>query len=147
LPKTPDKRCVSTLEHRVSFFETDAMKVVHHSNYIRYFELARVKWLDEFDEPYLRYVERDIHFATTKVHALYHLSARYDDILDVQTWVDWVRGASLRMSYSIDRDGTPLVTGWTEHALVSGEGKVRRIPKENRARFAAASNLEDSGED
>ena len=35
------------------------MQVVHHSNYLRYFELARVRWLDEFDEPYLQYIEQD----------------------------------------------------------------------------------------
>jgi acyl-CoA thioesterase FadM len=47
-----------------------------------------------------------------------------------------VRGASLRMAYSIDRGDEQLVTGWSEHASVSGEGKVRRIPKANRERLS-----------
>jgi len=56
MPSIPEQATVSRLEHRVSFFETDAPKVVHHSNYVRYFELGRVVWLDEHDEPYVRYL-------------------------------------------------------------------------------------------
>jgi acyl-CoA thioester hydrolase len=138
LPRIPDGATLSRLDHRVSFFETDAMQVVHHSNYVRYFELARVIWLDEHDEPYLKYFERDVHLATTKVHAEFHQSARFDDILEVNTWLEWVRGASLRMAYVINRADDLIASGWTEHAAVSGEGKVRRIPKTNRDRLSKA---------
>jgi acyl-CoA thioester hydrolase len=135
----PRGAVTSTIEHRVSFFETDAMTVVHHSNYVRYFELARVKWLDEHDQPYTEYVEQNIHFATTKVHAEYHYSARFDDILAVTTWLEWVRGASLCMAYRIDCGERLIASGWTEHASVSNEGKVRRIPRVNRARLLSKS--------
>ena len=37
----------TTIMHRVPFFETDAMGIVHHANYVRYLELARVAWMDE----------------------------------------------------------------------------------------------------
>ena len=89
----PAGATTSTIAHRVSFFETDAMAVVHHSNYVRYFELVRVKWLAEHDQPYTAYVEQGIHFATTQVHAEYHRSARFDDILSVTAWLEWVRGS------------------------------------------------------
>lgn len=136
MPSIPEQATVSRLEHRVSFFETDAMKVVHHSNYVRYFELGRVVWLDEHDEPYVRYLERDVHYATTKAHAEFHRSARFDDVLEVNTWLEWVRGASLRMAYLINLEDTLIASGWTEHAAVSGEGKIRRIPKANRERLS-----------
>ncbi|MCP5042313.1 MAG: acyl-CoA thioesterase [bacterium] len=135
MPNIPDDAVVSVVEHRVAFFETDAMKIVHHSNYIRWFELARVEWLDEWDEPYRNLYGSDIHYATTKVNAEYHQSARFDDRVQIHTWLEWARGASLCMAYSIDRGDTHLVSGFTEHAAVSGEGKVRRIPKENRERL------------
>jgi len=126
---------VSTVEHRVPFFETDAMRIVHHANYIRWFELARIEWLDQWDEPYRNVYEQDIHYATTRVHVEYHQSARFDDIVQIHTWLEWVRGASLCMAYSIDRREDHLVSGWTEHAAVSGDGRVRRIPKANRDRL------------
>ena len=31
--------------HRVNFYDTDAMGVVHHANYIRWFEIGRVEFL------------------------------------------------------------------------------------------------------
>jgi acyl-CoA thioester hydrolase len=129
----------STVMHRVSFYETDAMQVVHHSNYIRYFELARVVWLDEHDQSYTDYVEQGLHFATTSVRANYHFSARFDDVLSVTTWLEWVRGASLRMAYRIGCGEQLIASGWTEHVSVSTEGKVRRIPKSNRERLHSKS--------
>jgi acyl-CoA thioester hydrolase len=126
----------ATVRHRVAFFETDAMGVVHHSNYVRYFELARVEWLDQHDRPYARYVEEDLHFATTWVQARYHRSARFDDVLDITTWAEWIRGASLRMAYRITcpaRGDELVASGATEHASVNSQGRLRRLPRERRA--------------
>jgi len=130
---------LSTLLHRVGFHETDAMGIVHHANYLKYFEDARVVWLDEHDRGYGHYMALGLHFAVTRVEADYAQSARFDDRLEVTTWMEWVRGASLRMGYRIERDGDTLVTGATEHAAVNDEGRVRRIPKEDRARLAGGT--------
>lgn len=114
------------------------MRVVHHSNYVRYFELARIVWLDEHDRPYREYVAAGLHFATTHVEANYHRPAAYDDVLRVQVWPEWVRAASLRMGYAITREGELLVTGATEHAMVDdARGRPRRIPPEWRRALAA----------
>lgn len=114
------------------------MGIVHHSNYIRFFELSRVVWLTEHDQPYTAYMESDLHFATTHASADYHQSAEFDDPLEIITWVEWVRGASLRMAYRIECRGKLLVSGATEHAAVNSDGRVRRIPFENRERIRRA---------
>ena len=36
----------TTVEVRVRYVETDQMSFVHHSNYLKYFELARLEWLN-----------------------------------------------------------------------------------------------------
>jgi acyl-CoA thioester hydrolase len=115
------------------------MGIVHHSNYLKYFEDARVVWLDDHDLGYGHYMDQGLHFAVTHVELDYQQSARFDDRLEVTTWMEWVRGASLRMGYRIERDGQPLVTGATEHAAVNGEGRVRRIPRQDRARLAGTA--------
>jgi acyl-CoA thioester hydrolase len=127
----------SSLVHRVGFHETDAMGIVHHANYLKLFEDARVVWLDEHDLGYLHYMGLGLHFAVTHVEVDYKQSARFDDRLEVTTWMDWVGGASLRMSYCIQRGDDILVTGATEHAAVNDEGRVRRIPKDDRVRLAS----------
>ena len=101
----------STVSHRVPFYETDAMGIVHHSNYVRYLELARIQWLDEHDQP-------------------------YRDVLEIRAWLDEVRGASLRMAYAVARSGQLVATAATEHALVDLDGRPRRIPRERRTNLA-----------
>jgi acyl-CoA thioester hydrolase len=131
----PTGGALTTVEHRVAFFETDAMKIVHHANYLRFFELARVRWLEEHDRPYTHWLERGLHFAVTHSEVDYHRAARFDDRLQIQTWLEWIRGASLRMAYRVECDGTLIAEGATEHATVNDEGRLRRIPKEDRTRF------------
>ena len=38
--------------HKVQYYETDQMGVVHHSNYIRWFEEARAEWMEAVGLPY-----------------------------------------------------------------------------------------------
>ena len=128
----------TTVLHRVAFYETDAMGIVHHSNYVRFFEHARVRWLEEYDQPYTAYVEQGLNFATTHVSVDYQAPARFGDELSLTVWLEWVRGASLRMAYRIECNGALSATGATEHAAVNSDGRVRRIPKDNRARLQRA---------
>lgn len=127
----------TTFHHRVPFYETDAMGVVHHANYVRYLELARIAWMDDHDRPYREYVAEGFHFSTTRVEVDYRRPAVFDDVVEVTTWLDWVRGASLAMRYELKRGPDLLATGATEHALVDTAGRPCRIPAEYRGRLAA----------
>ena len=60
----PAGAATSEVRHRVPFYETDAMGVVHHSNYVRYLELARIAWLAVHDQLYALYVAQGMPFAT-----------------------------------------------------------------------------------
>ena len=82
-PGTP---CVRT-PHRVAFFETDAMRIVHHANYVHWFELARLDWLDTHHVPYRRYYEEGLHFATTRIELDYTAPARFDDRVTIVAWL------------------------------------------------------------
>jgi len=145
---------VSVLRHRVPFYETDAMGVVHHSNYVRYLELARVRWLDEHDRPYGAYVAEGLHFATTRVEVDYLRPAAFDDEIEVSTWMEWVRGASLGMAYELRRGAELIARAASEHAMVDLEGRPRRIPRDRRAillqraaRAASAPEAQEKPED
>ena len=118
------------MQHRVPFYETDAMGVVHHANYVKYLELARIAWLDEHDQPYRVFIEADRQLATIRVELDYHRAARFDDRIEICVWLDWIRYASLRMCYTLTCRGELLVTGATEHCAIDGEGRPRRIPRE-----------------
>ncbi len=122
--------------HRVPFYETDAMGLVHHANYVRYFELARIRWMDEHHRPYREYVAEGLHFATTRVEVDYLRGLRFDDEVEIAVWLAWARGASLRMEYALRAHGSLISRGATEHAMVDTSGRVRRIPEAQRRAMA-----------
>jgi len=138
-PSPPPGARTSTLVHRVAFYETDAMGIVHHANYLRFFENARVIWLEEHDRPYTEYIEANLHFAVTSLQVDYTSSARFDERLDITTWAEWVGGASLHMAYRVSSGDELKVSGRTEHAAVDDTGRVRRIPRERRENLRLAA--------
>ena len=140
---------VTRHRHRVPFYETDAMGLVHHANYVRFLELARIRWMDEHHRPYREYVAEGLHFATTHVEVDYRRGLRFDDEVEIAVWLAWARGASLRMEYAlsrIDAAGAQLVArAATEHAMVDTSGRVRRIPEAQRRAMAGVAVSRGAG--
>ena len=140
---------VSRHRHRVPFYETDAMGLVHHANYVRFLELARIRWMDERHRPYREYVAEGLHFATTRVEVDYVRGLRFDDEVEIAVWLAWARGASLRMEYLLTRvaaDGGEVVArAATEHAMVDTQGRVRRIPEAQRRAMAGIATARAAG--
>jgi acyl-CoA thioester hydrolase len=141
VPEPPAAAATSSLEHRVPFYETDAMGIVHHANFVNYLELARVVFMDEHDRPYRDYVAAGLHFATTHVEIDYRQPLRFDDRVEICTWLEELRGASLRMAYVLRCEGHVVACAATEHALVNEDGRPRRIPLDHRQRLQAATGI------
>jgi acyl-CoA thioester hydrolase len=66
----------------------------------------------------------------SEVFCKYHASARYDDVLIIETSVNFLKRASIQFAYRILRksDGTELITGSTLHAFVDQEGRIVKVP-------------------
>lgn len=128
----------ATISYRVPFYDTDAMRVVHHARYVHYLELARIEYLDLHDRPYREYVAEGLHFAVTGLEVRYQQAARYDDRLQVTCWLFWLKRVSLAIGYAVRRGDALIATATTEHALVSDDGKLVAIPPARRAKLAAA---------
>lgn len=67
-----------TYKRRVKFYETDAMQVVHHANYLRYFEEARVEYLRAAGMDLTVLMDEGIVFPIVEVEVKYRQSARYE---------------------------------------------------------------------
>ena len=70
---------VSRVEHHVDFFDTDAMEVVHHSNYIRWFEIGRVEFLRAAGITLGELMADGYVFPITDVSAKFLSPGRFDD--------------------------------------------------------------------
>jgi acyl-CoA thioester hydrolase len=107
-------------EIRVRFAETDAQGIAHHSNYVVWFEVARVAYLARFREGYRSIQADGVEVLVTDIHARFVAPAYFDDTLRIHTRCVGLRGARFRFDYVVERDGTLIVDGHTGHASVVG---------------------------
>ena len=131
---------VSRVEHHVDFFDTDAMEVVHHSNYIRWFEIGRVDFLRAAGITLGELMADGFVFPITDVSAKFLSPGRFDDVLVIETTPTALTKAKMAFDYRILRKGedTVLVTGHTQNVFTSREtGKIARLPEKYYKKLAA----------
>jgi acyl-CoA thioester hydrolase len=115
---------------RVRFAETDAQGVVHNSNYLIWFEIARVEYLEQFAGGYPKLREEGVEALVVESHLHIRAPARFDDRLRVHARCGDLRGARFRYEYAIERDGTVIADGWTSHATVDATTlRPTRVPE------------------
>ena len=114
----------------VRFAETDAQGIAHHSNYLVWFELARIAYLAEYAGGYSSIREQGLESLVLESSVRYRQPARFDDRLTISTRVGELRGARFRFDYEIRRGDTLLADGWTSHACVDAKTlRPTRIPE------------------
>ncbi len=114
---------------RVRYRETDAQGRVHHSNYLNYFEIARVEMLRASGRNYKDLESAGIFLVVTKASCDYHRAAAYDDLLTIKARVTHAKKVRVTHEYEI-RVGDELVaTGSTCVAAMTAEGKATRLPE------------------
>ena len=115
----------------VRFAETDAQGIAHHSNYLIWFELARVEYLRRNAGGYQAMRDRGLEAIVTGAELRYRTPARFYYRLTIHARCVDVRGARSRYEYVVEReDGTPIAEGWTGHAVVdAGTLKPTRVPE------------------
>ena len=135
----PTKSTTST-EMRVRFCETDLMGVVHHSNYLVYFELGRVDWLRKRKITYADWTDRGVQTPVASAELQYRAASRFDDLLVVETTLSKLRSVSLDYTYRIRRGETLIAEGTTRLACVDRNLKLLRIPEEIRTALLAGES-------
>jgi len=115
---------------RVRYSETDAMGLLHHANYITYFEIARTELFRAGGGNYRVMEERGYFLVVVSVECRYKRPARYDDQLTLRVRLDQWTGAKLVHDYQIVRDKELIATGKTVLACVDRNGEVQRITEE-----------------
>ncbi len=97
---------------RVRYYETDQMGIVHHSNYVRYYETARTEMLREFGTTYRQMEEAGVMMPVLEVQTRYFMPAYDDDLLTVRTILAEMPQARMRFDFEIFREnGDKINTG------------------------------------
>jgi len=126
---------VKTL-HRVKFFDTDTMGVVHHSNYIRWFETGRVEFLRKLGIDLNEMMSDGILFPLVEIGAKFHAPTKFDDELEIFTTAEALTKAKMKFNYEIRKVGEEkiLVEGNSTNVFTS-DGKICRLPEKYFARL------------
>ena len=96
----------------VRYYETDQMGIVHHSNYIRYFECGRMAMLDEVGLPMNKIEEMGLMMPIISVECRYKYPAKLGDRLKIVTRFDVLPRARFTVFSEVyNQDGQLLVEG------------------------------------
>lgn len=118
-----------SFEHklRVEYHHTDQMGIVHHSNYIKFFEVARTEWLRAAGMTYAEMERRGVMMPIVDVHVKYRQPAYYDEVLSVSVFVDELPMARMVFRYEIrGEDGRDVASGTTTLGFIDS---VTRRPQ------------------
>ncbi|MBL00480.1 MAG: acyl-CoA thioester hydrolase [Opitutales bacterium] len=118
--------CISKI--RVRYAETDRMDVVYHSNYLVWFETARIQMLDQIGMPYSEIEARGLFLPVLTVSAEYKSPARFDDHLEIHLFLKKKPRARMHFDYEVRRGNELLAIGHSSHGFIDCSGKGRRPP-------------------
>lgn len=116
-----------TTQIRVEYHHTDQMGIVHHSNYIKFFEVARTEWLRAIGLTYAEMERRGVMMPIVDVAIKYRQPAYYDELISVTAMVEELPMARMVFNYVVrGEDGRDVASGSTTLGFIDS---VTRRPQ------------------
>jgi acyl-CoA thioester hydrolase len=123
------------------------MQVVHHSNYIRWFEEARVDFMEQMGKGYDKVEEDGIISPVVSINCNYKTMTRFGESVYIITKIEDFTGVKFTISYKVVDAVTKEVraTGESKHCFINKEGKIvslKRVDKEYYDLFSSFVGVE-----
>lgn len=123
---------------RVNYYETDKMGVVHHSNYIRWFEEARTHFMEAAGYPYPRLEAEGVMSPVISVSCAYKKPVRYPEEVTVEVRLTSMSAFRCAFRYEVrGPEGEIRATGASEHCYLDASGAIVNMKKANPAFYGA----------
>ena len=119
----------STTTLRVRYAETDAMGIVHHAVYPVWMELGRSDLLRQLGESYAAWEAQGVFLAVAELRVKFRAAARYDELVEVRTWVKEAGRRKVVFGYEVLRGAVRLVEGETTHLAMGADRGSRTLPE------------------
>lgn len=118
-----------TFERTANYYETDQMGIVHHSNYIRWFEEARLDFLDQIGLPYRMMEESGVWIPVLGVSCTYKHPVCFDETVVIETSIHHYNSVRFSVYYTVKNkaSGVLCCTGVSEHCFTTPDLKPMRI--------------------
>ncbi|MCD8390272.1 MAG: acyl-CoA thioesterase [Firmicutes bacterium] len=131
---------------RVNYYETDRMQIVHHTNYIRYFEEARMDFMKQIGCDVKTMESMGLIIPNVDAYAKYIVSLKFDDVFRVYVKAAKFTGVRMKFEYEIrfGEKNTLSCEGYTTHCFVNRDYKPVSVkhshPDIYKKLFEAAKN-------
>ena len=119
------------LRLRVRYSETDQMGTFYNSRALEWFECGRSELMRaRLGMSYAGLEAKGVFLPLVEAHLEFQGGARYDDLLNIASTVEFEGRAKLRFEVQIKQSesGKPVVRGYTVHAFTNSKGKPIRPP-------------------
>lgn len=115
---------IQTYIHKVNYYETDKMGIVHHSNYLRFMEEARMQCLDEIGYPMNQLETKGITSPVVSISCEYKHPTTYSDEIEIEIKVKKYTGVKLLLSYTMRNaeTGDVVAVASSTHCFINNEG-------------------------
>lgn len=117
---------------KVNYYETDQMTIVHHSNYIRWFEEARLDALEQLGISYSEMEQGGFLIPVLDVSCQYIKTVRYGDTVEIRLKLTRFTGLKFDFSYEIydQKNGELVTTGTSSHCILGSDFRPVRLKRE-----------------
>lgn len=118
-------------ERRINYYETDKMGIVHHSNYIRFFEEARLDMMKKVGLDYFTMEEAGIIIPVLFVDCKYIKALHFNEDIVIQTKLTKYNGIKMEVAYEVYRKESDEVCtrGTTGHCFLTPDMKPIRMKR------------------
>ena len=118
--------------HQAQYYETDQMGIIHHSNYIRWMEEARIAYLDQMGFPYRAVEEAWIMSPVLSVQCEYRSMTYFGDRIGIEVSLRSFKGVKYEIAYVMrdEKTGEVRAEGVSKHCYLKKDGKPSNIKKD-----------------
>lgn len=134
---------ITPYSRRINYYETDMMGIVHHSNYIRYFEEARCDLMEQINCNVKELEDKGISIAVVDVYSKYIVSLKFDDKVKIYTKLTNLSASKMEFEYEVRFADTDILAakGKTTHCCLPHSSKPISIKKADINMYEALQKL------
>ena len=120
-------------ERKINYYETDRMGVVHHSNYIRFLEEARSRWMEELNIPMEKLENEGFIIPTLEVDCKYKHHVTSGDIIVIEPYISEFNGIRMTVNYNVTnkKTGDIVIDAFTKHCFTDRTLRPINMKKKN----------------
>lgn len=140
---------ITPYKRHAYYYETDKMGIVHHSNYVRILEEARVFIMAKAGLPFTRVEELGLMIPVLSVELEYKYPTRFDDEFEVRCRVTDFNGCKFSLEYEVNNltTGKLAVLGKTSHCFTDERLVPVRLKKKFPEIYEIFSKFADDGKE